>query len=438
MGLIANNLIINNSQFTEEIQFIDSVSASHTETTSGSITQSSLIQAGDLLIVYISGNNSVGRSYSAGAAAGGTTWIEVMDASFSPSLFVAYKRAVAADSSYVQNWTWSGTQSAGINLLVYRHAQWGFFGQYNSSTGTNQITVPSVRVDKVNSRAITIFAQSQGNQATFGLPSPGVQLAALSFGSSPVAANFSAWRTIPAGTSTGVVGIGGGGAASGNSAAIQVVIKPIDNIRILSIDGGTTSGSGTPALISHDYQQAEPGDLSILIIAHTQATGNVTWTAPAGWTEVNDQGTPPGLFIMYKELASTDIGQFNYVFPTPSGSFTALARYIHLRNANWGSIGATITSTADQVTSVPSVTTTSSNSFIILIAAGTAASGPVTAGSEFNLTSNSASGVDSLRVDIRSRIQNQIGATGTATISWPAPSTGSNNLAVQIALNRKW
>lgn len=163
------------------------------------------------------------------------------------------------------------------------------------------------------------------------------------------------------------------------------------------------------------------GDIMIAFLQHSDIA---TWTPPAGWTEVLDQGSAPSISVAYK-IATASEGA-SYAF----GCSLSAARSGHIfayRGGDFDAIGSVGSSTGTSIT-IPGITVSSDNSLLLCLFAHGSASASAT----------SPSGMTAVIVDTNatapsSRISFQAvgaGATGSKTFT----SSSGDKAAVLLSI----
>lgn len=102
-----------------------------------------------------------------------------------------------------------------------------------------------------------------------------------------------------------------------------------------------------------------------LMIAIAGSRGSLTWTPPAGWTEIYDSlGNRPSPMAAYK-IAGASEGS-NYTF-TASGSERVSGAIFTFSNADYDAIGTVSSTIASSVQTAPAVTLSTNNSAILAV-----------------------------------------------------------------------
>ena len=228
MGIIINNLVTNNLVMHANPIYLVGSSVASNNSGSGNITvtQSTAIRAGDLLVTVGSGNASGGNQlWSASTGASGTTWTEAADQGTAPNLYVAYKTAVAADAGFVQTYNWVLSQSVAVHTLIFRYAQWDAIGSIATGTGTGSLTVPAVTTTADNAHIILFFAGTDMTLQSVPVPPFNTVSGPTTTGGTPVGSNTVLTRLQATAGSSGtatVTPLNGTGAR----AAVQLAVKP--------------------------------------------------------------------------------------------------------------------------------------------------------------------------------------------------------------------
>ena len=167
------------------------------------------------------------------------------------------------------------------------------------------------------------------------------------------------------------------------------------------------------------------GDLMISVIS-TTAPGAVSWTTPAGWTEVVDTGAPPNLHVSWKIAASTETA----AIWTPSNTLGGIAMILGFRNALIDAVGSAPTPvTGTNTFTVPAITTTVNNAIVVLVTAGSTHTG-------FNGIAGYTiinGQVNTAAIQAQYKLQPIAGSTGTQSYNF---SSGSGN-AVGVLISIK-
>lgn len=226
MGIIINNLVTNNLVMHANPIYLVGVSTANNNAFSGniSVTQSSSIRAGDLLVTVASGNGSA-QQWSASPGASGTTWTEVLDQNASPNLYAAYKTAVAADAGFVQTYNWVLTQSVAVHTLIFRYAQWDAIGSVVTGTGTGALTVPAVTTTANNAHIILLFAGTDMTSQSVPVPPFTTSSGPLTHTGSGGGSNIVLTRLQATAGSSGTATVTPLNGTSA-TAAIQLAVKP--------------------------------------------------------------------------------------------------------------------------------------------------------------------------------------------------------------------
>ena len=122
------------------------------------------------------------------------------------------------------------------------------------------------------------------------------------------------------------------------------------------------SGIGLPQFISYSQQQLTPGNsmsfaspasgqIGDLLVEFNAAQAVVTWTS-AGSTEVLDQGALPNMSVYYK----SDSSGSDVINPVSSASTNETGTLMRWRSAQYDTIGAVATVTADGNIVIPGIT----------------------------------------------------------------------------------
>jgi hypothetical protein len=204
------------------------------------------------------------------------------------------------------------------------------------------------------------------------------------------------------------------------------IVAPAQGIYALSTGGFALSGS-TSIVMSINGSIIAPGDLMIAIIA-TNSAGAVTWTPPAGWTEVVDQGASPNLHISYKLENGDRGGSPSWNLSTSANGLGAIVAF---RGAQWDVAGTTAgaTSTGTGSLTMNAVTTTANNSVIVAVLAGSA----VSATTNYTTFTNLETQIfNSVGLQIGYKLQPTAGSSGTFSTGFNT-ATG-NNVGVQLSV----
>jgi hypothetical protein len=98
----------------------------------------------------------------------------------------------------------------------------------------------------------------------------------------------------------------------------------------------------SPSLVS----TTQAGDICVVVImTHSTGTGNYTFTPPAGWVELLDQGLRPNLWVGYKSLEQADIGATRVWTASEVVEGGVSSQWVIIRNAAFRAIGPLSTAT---------------------------------------------------------------------------------------------
>jgi hypothetical protein len=169
-----------------------------------------------------------------------------------------------------------------------------------------------------------------------------------------------------------------------------------------------------------------PGDLMIALVTTGSASAG-TWTPPAGWTEVIDQGASPNLTVAWKIAVASDISA------TWSSTLSSIPIGLHIstfRNALIDVVGAVspvVTGTNNIV--IPSITTTVNNALVIALAVSGNATGNTVPTNYTQLWSTSGNPTGTA---VFTRLQPIAGVSGTATMNWTSGTGNAAGVLVSI------
>ena len=182
----------------------------------------------------------------------------------------------------------------------------------------------------------------------------------------------------------------------------------------------TGSNASTGALGLAVAAATTPGDLMIALVTTGSASAG-TWTPPAGWTEVIDQGASPNLTVAWKIAVASEPSA------TWSSTLSSIPIGLHIsifRNALIdvvGTVSPVVTGTNNIV--IPSITTTVANTLVIALAVSGNATGNTVPTGYTQLWSTSGNPTGTA---VFARLQATASATGTATMNW---TSGTGNAA---------
>lgn len=125
-----------------------------------------------------------------------------------------------------------------------------------------------------------------------------------------------------------------------------------------------TGTSGTTPTTCNKPTGTIQGDL---MIAFMYGDGGNAWTAPSGWTVIQNADQA----IMYKVAGASEGSSYSFVSTKTGNRYVAITTY---RNAAYDTIGTAVTATTTTVT-VPAITLAASGSTVFLF---TSATGNVT------------------------------------------------------------
>lgn len=120
--------------------------------------------------------------------------------------------------------------------------------------------------------------------------------------------------------------------------------------------GAATLDIGKPSGVSQ-------GDLMVAFVGTDDAGGMCTWTPPAGWTEVRDQGLWPNLTVAYKVAGASEGSSYTWTGSDTVGLKSGvIAAY---RGAAYDTVGTIGTASSGGNCTAGGVTAASDNSILL-------------------------------------------------------------------------
>ena len=195
---------------------------------------------------------------------------------------------------------------------------------------------------------------------------------------------------------------------------------------IYYVNQATASNASTGSLGVLVPAGTTPGDLMIALVTTGSASAG-TWTPPAGWTEVIDQGVSPNLTVAWKIAVA---GEPAAVWSSTLSSIPIGLHISTFRNALIDVVGAVspvVTGTNNIV--IPSITTTVNNTLVIALAVSGNATGNTVPTGYTQLWSTSGNPTGTA---VFTRLQATASATGTATMNWTSGTGNAAGVLVSI------
>lgn len=323
-----------------------SSSVSNTTNTTNTVTAPSGIQNGDLLVAFGVNDTSNGLF----SVPSGFILISLQTGA-SNAFFIAIKTAVNEVGNYA--FTWLGTTRNTVSVSVYRNATTvntiGSVAYANSATGTATSITPTYE-------GILCAAFGLDRNSTIATPPAGMTQRVFS-SSGPALAIYDQDQDVAA---TGSKSLIWSNSSENCSVLFQVTNEPNIGPDFIA-SAKTQTGLTTSITIAKPTGTIE-GDLMVAVAAAGDNDAR-TWTAPAGWTEVADQGVAPNIGVFYKIAGASEGSSYAFQLSATERMAGCILTY---RNASYNTISSFTTS---DPLALPSITATNSQSLLIAIGA---------------------------------------------------------------------
>lgn len=274
---------------------------------------------------------------------------------------ISVKVANNESGNYV--FTHDGTGTLVVAILVYRNAT-----RVNTVGVVSKSTVTGVSASSItpsySGLLLAVFANSSSTAVV--TPPSGMTQRVLGVYASGAGSTLAVYEQPQAG------GVASGAkiltwSASGSSPAqflLQITNEPSVKPQFVGATQAQTSNSATVTV--NKPTETIAGDLMVAVMSYGSTTSR-TWTSPAGWTEVADQGGVPSVSIAYKVATASEPSSYN--FTASSSSTSALAATIlTYRNADYDVTGGFTTSKSSTATGAQ-ISPTNSQALLLAIAA---------------------------------------------------------------------
>lgn len=210
----------------------------------------------------------------------------------------------------------------------------------------------------------------------------------------------------------------------GNFASAMVASTGLEFIAVAAVQN---SGDSTTLIISSPAT-VQAGDLLVAIVGVGSTVTGHTWTCPAGWTELVDEGDAPNISV--STLVASSAGSVNYTWTTTSPRKCGGVILVY-RGAAFDAIGAIAHAVSGAAITVPSVTTGEANCAVILAC--------FDAGKEITypditdwVDRSVASTVNYPSWRVREKLFTAAGATGTVAVNSSATAGENAGLLISI------
>ena len=147
-----------------------------------------------------------------------------------------------------------------------------------------------------------------------------------------------------------------GGYGFGSSSAVSSVSLPPTFIASGPINQVSTSD------ISLDTPSGtQEGDFMLAVMT---VDAIATWTPPAGWTEVYDNGLDENFAVAYKYAVAGEASSHSFTSTSSAGKSGGILTY---RNAAWGSVGSISTTISGSTMTAPGMNVDVDNSTLLAV-----------------------------------------------------------------------
>lgn len=222
-----------------------------------------------------------------------------------------------------------------------------------------------------------------------------------------------------------------------SSAALTTALRPISQpARFPQFVASASNGNNDDVTIDVPAGTLE-GYLMVAVLGIDTAGSGVTWTPPAGWTEVVDQGTLNSLAVMYKVAGASEPA--SYTFNASGAGVPQAGSILTFKEAAYDTVGTLVANTTNTSYTLPAITASENYNLVLAIGTGmNATSAPVS-----SWTMNTA-GFDKIQEyeNFTRQVHNIVygmyfgpaGSSGDVSISYSLTSGTANSAAVLLAL----
>lgn len=249
--------------------------------------------AGDLLIAVLVANQTAGWNQATG-------WTRLVNSVTDPSTSLQYKIADGTEGA-TQVFVGANIRGSGT-IMRFTNAGIPYVSTVQTGTASSQ-TAPSVTITSNNSLVLSVFTADATSQTWTGVRTNPI----VSFGTQcSFDISYDTINSGASGTDTATM------STSDTYACFQVGISlPSSTPRFIAEANNVTATNATTFTINKPTGTVEDDILIAIMTSNT--TGSVTWTTPAGWTEVNDAGN--GL-IAYKTAGASEGASYTFTSNT--------------------------------------------------------------------------------------------------------------------------
>jgi hypothetical protein len=202
---------------------------------------------------------------------------------------------------------------------------------------------------------------------------------------------------------------------------VSLLQAPPDPPEFVAYSTGNSASGGTLTI-------AKPtgtinGDLMIAFMGDGGGAG--TWTMPAGWTEVYDQGASPDFGIAYK-VASGEGASYDFVITQNAVKGGSIVTY---RDGRFDKMGATVHNTSTLV--APSISVTEDSSILLAAYLKTGVSGSFSVPAGMTLRASGTGGLAPCWGVFSEEVSS--GATGSRSSGTGGAASTGGLLAIKLA-----
>lgn len=366
------------------------------------INKPASVVSGDLLVAVLVMNGTAGWVNLSG-------WTQLVSSNTDPSVSLQYRIADGTEAGSFTFTQSSGSRGSGT-IMRFTNAGAPYVSTVQTGNASSQ-TAPSVTITSNESLVLSVFTADATSQTWTGVRTNSIVAfgTECSFNISYDQVNAGATGTDTATMST-----------ANTYACFQVGISPAPiTPRFVAVSSNVTATNATTFTI--DKPTGTSADDILIAVMTANTTGTVTWTTPAGWTEVEDAGN--GL-IAYKTAGASEGASYTF---TSNASAQFRGCIVCYRDVLIDAIGAVDTTSPF---SPAGVTMTDSGLLIGIITRGGASSQTLTLPASMTSRFNSSPSDKTVAVGDEAV---SAGATGSRTFT----STNSNNVtSILIGLKK--
>lgn len=378
--------------------------------TSATVTAPSGIQNGDLLValVFVTGGG-------ASTVVTPPTGFNVQSRQNSSATVFCFATKVAASESGNYTFAVSGTSSnTSAIVLVYRNATSVNTVGALAIAASNTVAAASI-TPTYNGTLVAAYVRNGSGSVTATTPPAGMTLRGSYLTANPVFEVYDQAAQTATATGTKSIAFNGPGTPETAGILLQVTNEPSVAPEFVASASQQNTSTGASLVINKPSGTVE-GDLMVAFMMGG-STATQTWTAPAGWTEVLDQGAKPNTAIAYKVAGASEGA--SYTFTASASNNTQTGCILTYRYAAYDTIGTLVTAANPLV--LTSISPTLSQSILLAFGAREAAS--ITIGTPTSMTARVTDSDASLG---SYKVADQIVAKGpTGTRSMTTGSTTS-------------